>query len=52
LSTPEAMDLLAEVSQPGTQWSVVYGLSSGDVEVTMGRAFDRPHRFHLAPGGE
>jgi hypothetical protein len=52
LSTPEAMDLLAEVSQPGTQWSVVYGLSSGDVEVTMGRAFDRPHRFHLPSASE
>jgi hypothetical protein len=44
----EAGDLLARVSQPGTQWSIVYGMSTGDVTVTMGKQYDRPsHRFHL-----
>ncbi len=52
LTTGEAIDLLAEVSQEETQWSVVYGMSSGDVHVTMGRQYDRLHSFHLSSAGE
>jgi Tol biopolymer transport system component len=47
LTASGAMDLLSEVSQEGTQWSIVYGLSTGDVTVTMGRAYDNQHTFHL-----
>ena len=45
----EAGDLLTKVSQTGTQWSIVYGMSTGDVTVTMGKQYDKPsHRFHLS----
>jgi hypothetical protein len=45
----EAGDLLATVSQPGTQWSIVYGMSTGDVTVTMGKQYDKAsHHFHLS----
>jgi hypothetical protein len=47
LSAPDALALLARVAQPGTQWSVVYGISTGEVVVTMGRKYNRAHTFHL-----
>lgn len=47
LSEQEAMALLAQVSQPSTQWSVVYRMSTGDIDVTMGRKYDEPHTLHL-----
>jgi metal-dependent hydrolase (beta-lactamase superfamily II) len=43
-----AMALLSEVSQGNTQWSVVYGLSTGSIQVSMGREYDSPHTFHLS----
>jgi hypothetical protein len=52
LTTQDAIDLLAEVSQEGTQWSVAYGMSTGDVNVTMGRQYDNLHTFHLSLAGE
>jgi len=52
MTTQDAVDLLAEVSQEGTQWSVIYGMSAGDVHVTMGRAYDTVHTFHLDLAGE
>ncbi len=45
MTTQDAVDLLAEVSQENTQWSVVYGMSTGDVTVTMGRQYDNLHNF-------
>ena len=42
-----AMDLLSSVSQRITQWSVVYGLSTGQIQVSMGRRYESPHVFHL-----
>lgn len=48
LTTGEAMVLLQDVSQPNTQWSVVYGISTGDILVSMGRQFSEVHSFHLA----
>jgi hypothetical protein len=47
LSRGEAMTLLQDVSQPITMWSVVYGLTSGEVTVAMGRDYGRVHQFHL-----
>jgi len=47
LTVQQAMALLDDVSQPGTQWSMVYGLSSGCITVTMGRRYDQSHTFHL-----
>jgi hypothetical protein len=52
MTTQGAMGLLTEVSQEGTQWSVIYGMSAGDVHVTMGRAYDTVHTFHLDLAGE
>lgn len=47
LSLQEAIDLLSQVSQGLTQWSVVYGLSTGEIQVTMGQQYDTAHTFHL-----
>jgi hypothetical protein len=47
MNMQDAIDLLAEVSQEETQWSIVYGMSTGDVNVTMGRQYDNLHTFHL-----
>ena len=47
LEPAQAMDLLSQVSQGGTQWSVVYGLSTGEIQVAMGREYDSRHTFHL-----
>jgi hypothetical protein len=47
LSPQEAIDFLEVVSQGGTQWSIVYGFSTGDVHVTMGGGYDDAHTLHL-----
>jgi hypothetical protein len=52
ITAQNAMDLLAQVSQEGSQWSIVYGMSSGDVHVTMGREYDEVHILHLSLAGE
>jgi hypothetical protein len=54
LSGGAARALLQSVSQPigsKTQWSVVYNLSQGQVEVVMGRRYDRVRTFRLAGSG-
>ncbi len=43
-----AMDLLGQVVQGHTQWSVVYGLRTGEVRVATDKNFDRVHTFDLA----
>ena len=48
----DAMQLLRDVSQNITQWSIVYGMSSGKVDVTMGRPYDRIHSFELRLAGK
>lgn len=47
LNFNEAMDLLEKVSQSGTQWSIVYGMHSGDIHVSMGHHYEHLHTFHL-----
>lgn len=47
-----AMDLLSQVAQENTQWSVVYGMNTGDVEVVMDRQYGDVHAFHLPIQGE
>lgn len=42
-----AMDLLGEVQQGHTQWSVVYGLKTGEIHVATDKKFDRVHDFTL-----
>ena len=43
----EAIDLLKEVSQEGTQWSIVYGINTGDIHVVMGQRYQKIHSFQL-----
>ena len=52
LTTPDAMDLLADVSQANTQWSIVYGIDSGDIAVVMGREYENAHTFRLERAGD
>ncbi len=50
LAPAGAVELLSAVSQDITQWSIVYGMHSGEVQVVMDRDFESPHtlRFELA----
>jgi hypothetical protein len=42
------MQLLQGVSQDNTQWSVVYHVTSGSLEVVMGRGYAQAaHTFRL-----
>jgi len=50
ITTQDAMDLLEEVSQESTQWSVVYEINTGNVNVAMGRGYDDVHTLHLRLG--
>lgn len=36
----QALNLLAEVSQENTQWSIVYDLSDGEIRIVMGHRYD------------
>jgi predicted choloylglycine hydrolase len=47
IDSANAMNLLQDVSQPNTQWSIVYGISTGDVTVTMGRQYNSVHTFNI-----
>ena len=47
LTAQEAMSLLSDVSQGNTQWSIVYGLNTGALTVTLGRQYDQTYTFHL-----
>jgi hypothetical protein len=49
LTPIEAMDLLSDVSQSfnGTQWSVVYDISTGNISVAMARNYEDVHDFQL-----
>ncbi|MDF1594871.1 MAG: hypothetical protein P1T08_02055 [Acidimicrobiia bacterium] len=47
LDIPGAFLLLEDVSQPDTQYSVVYSTSTGNVGVAMGRAYDQVFSFQL-----
>jgi hypothetical protein len=53
LTTEAAINLLAEVSQDITQWSIIYGMTSGDIRIVVGKRYDAtPHTFHLDQAGE
>lgn len=47
LSLGEAMELLADVSQSSTQWSVIYQLHTGQISLAMGRHYSKIHTFQL-----
>jgi hypothetical protein len=47
LSAQDSKELLAAVSQDNTQWSIIYELMSGDVNIVMGRRYENAYTFHL-----
>jgi hypothetical protein len=47
LAPQKAVDLLESVAQEGTQWSIIYGFSTGDVRAVMGKKYDAAHIFHI-----
>jgi Acyl-coenzyme A:6-aminopenicillanic acid acyl-transferase len=47
LDTASAMQLLSDIKQTSTQWSVVYNMNTGDVNVVVGTNYDTVHTFHL-----
>jgi hypothetical protein len=47
LNFESAFELLSDVSQSNTQWSVVYGLNTGLIGVVMGRDFGDIYEFRL-----
>ncbi len=48
ISSEAAFDLLEQVSQDITQWSIVYHMTSGNLDIVMGRDYSRSaYTFHL-----
>jgi hypothetical protein len=48
LDSNSAMELLAEVSQDSTQWSVVYQMARVEVSVAMGKDYANVHTFRVS----
>jgi len=48
LNPGQALNLLSEVAQESTQWSVVYGISTGEIRVVMGRQYDNVHTLEIS----
>ncbi len=47
--TPEdALALLSHVAQDGTQWSIVYGMATGEIRVVMNRAYTQSHTLYFS----
>lgn len=49
LDAGAAMQLLAEVAQSNTQWSVIYQMSSGMINIAMGQGYQDIYQFRLDP---
>jgi hypothetical protein len=47
LTPASAMNLLQNVSQGSTQWSVIYGISTGEIHVALGGDYQSAHIFQL-----
>ncbi|NLO40546.1 MAG: linear amide C-N hydrolase [Ruminiclostridium sp.] len=47
LSEEDAMQLLSDITQDGTVWSVVYNLKTGKAYIAMGKKFDEVREFDL-----
>jgi len=46
-STDEAMSLLQSTSLDNTVWSIVYNLTTGQVNIALGKDYDKVHTFKL-----
>ncbi len=52
ISSKKALHLLEDVSQDHTQWSVLYNMTTGDLQVVMGRNYsETAHMFQLKGSG-
>jgi hypothetical protein len=49
IDSVEALTLLEDVSQPNTQWSVLYHTSTGEIQIVMGRDYQEVLEFDLEP---
>ena len=47
ISQEKVMSLLKDTSQDHTTWSVVYNLENGQINLVMGKNYDRVHTFNL-----
>lgn len=47
IDSKAAMQLLADVAQNNTQWSVVYHMSNGKINIAMGQQVQNMHEFQL-----
>ena len=47
LNPAESMELLSVVSQPNTEWSIVYGMISGEINIVMGTHYETVHTYNL-----
>jgi hypothetical protein len=52
LLTDDAISLLENVAQLNTQWSVVYGMSTGEVNIAVGKSYENVYTFFLNQMGE
>ena len=50
VSEEQAMGILESVAQPNTVWSTVYDMSGRDVQLVVGRNYERAHTFELQMG--
>ena len=48
ITEAQAMDILQNTSQDHTTWSVVYNLSTGGINLAMGKDYDQVHSFELS----
>jgi len=49
LQIGEGLTLLEEVSQTNTQWSVIYGITTGRIDIVVGQHYENIHTFWLNP---
>lgn len=47
LSEEQAMQLLSDVSQDSTVWSVIYNLRTGEMQIAMGKKYEEVNCFDL-----
>jgi hypothetical protein len=47
IDVQDAMQLLADVAQSNTQWSIIYQMSSGTINVSMGQQYQDMYQFQL-----
>jgi len=47
ITEAQAMDILQNTSQDHTTWSIVYNLSTGGINLVVGKDYDQVHTFEL-----